>query len=72
MAGRHVQARAIADEFPGWEAWQELDSGPGELAPINLRKVYRCPSDGRSRRYVRARSGAELSARLHSTAPESA
>jgi len=26
MAKRDAQARAIAEEFPGWEAWQSLDS----------------------------------------------
>lgn len=25
VTGREEQARAIAEEFPGWEAWQGLD-----------------------------------------------
>jgi hypothetical protein len=25
MAKRNLQAKAIAEEFPGWEAWQGLD-----------------------------------------------
>lgn len=53
---------ALAREYPDWQ----IDFHP---AGVGICTAYWCSPDGRSRRYVVARSSAELFARLRAIAP---
>jgi hypothetical protein len=57
----HVTGSALADEFPGWE----ITLNPGGLDVV---AAYWQTPDGRSRRYVVARSPGELLAALRAIA----
>jgi hypothetical protein len=57
MIGRDEQARAIAEEFPGWAAWQSLDGQwhariVGAIPPV----MVHAPSPGELCEQIRRRS----------------
>jgi hypothetical protein len=56
------RAEALARDFPDWQ----IDIHP---AGVGICTAYWCSPDGRSRRYVVARSSAELFARLRAVGP---
>jgi len=61
MAGRDVQIRAISEEFPGWEAWQNLVNGlwharlTGSTPPVTVHGES--PDELRERIRIRAGTG---------------